>query len=50
LDRVFSNSFLPIVIVRRLGLLVMKYVPLVKVISLKLMIGLLGKTPEIAKR
>jgi 2-octaprenyl-6-methoxyphenol hydroxylase len=50
LDRVFSNNFLPIVIVRRLGLLVMKYVPLVKVISLKLMIGLLGKTPEIAKR
>jgi 2-octaprenyl-6-methoxyphenol hydroxylase len=50
LDRVFSNSFLPIIIVRRLGLLVMKYVPLVKVISLKLMIGLLGKTPELAKR
>ncbi|NJL64491.1 MAG: FAD-dependent hydroxylase [Methylacidiphilales bacterium] len=49
LDRVFSNSFLPIVIVRRLGLLAMKYVPLVKVFSLKLMIGLLGKTPKIAE-
>ncbi|PAX59729.1 FAD-dependent hydroxylase [Brunnivagina elsteri] len=50
LDRVFSNSFLPIVIVRRFGLLAMKYIPLVKVLSLKLMIGLLGKTPELAKR
>lgn len=50
LDRVFSNTFLPIVIVRRLGLLAMKYIPLVKVLSLKLMIGLLGKTPKIAQR
>ncbi|BAZ42108.1 2-octaprenyl-6-methoxyphenyl hydroxylase [Calothrix sp. NIES-4101] len=50
LDRVFSNTFLPIVIVRRLGLLTMKYIPLVKVLSLKLMIGLLGKTPKLAQR
>ncbi|MEA5569710.1 FAD-dependent hydroxylase [Calothrix sp. UHCC 0171] len=50
LDRVFSNTFLPIVIVRRLGLLAMKYIPLVKVLSLKLMIGLLGKTPKLAQR
>ncbi|BAZ14138.1 2-octaprenyl-6-methoxyphenyl hydroxylase [Calothrix sp. NIES-4071] len=50
LDRVFSNNFLPIVIVRRLGLLAMKYIPLIKVLSLKLMIGLLGRTPKIAQR
>ncbi|MBF2066812.1 MAG: FAD-dependent hydroxylase [Calothrix sp. C42_A2020_038] len=50
LDRVFSNNFWPIVVVRRLGLLAMKYVPLIKVLSLKLMIGLLGKTPKLAQR
>ncbi len=50
LDRVFSNNFLPIVIVRRLVLLAMKYIPIVKVLSLKLMIGLLGKTPKLAQR
>lgn len=49
LDRVFSNNFLPVVIVRRLGLLMMKYVPLIKVFALKLMIGLLGRTPKIAQ-
>ncbi len=50
LDRIFSNNFLPIVIVRRLGLLAMKYIPIVKVLSLKLMIGLLGRTPKLAQR
>jgi 2-octaprenyl-6-methoxyphenol hydroxylase len=50
LDRVFSNNFLPVVIVRRLGLLAMKYIPLIKILSLKLMIGLLGKTPKLAQR
>jgi 2-octaprenyl-6-methoxyphenol hydroxylase len=50
LDRVFSNNFLPVVIVRRFGLWMMKRVPLVKIFALKLMIGLKGKTPELAKR
>lgn len=50
LDRVFSNDFFPLVIARRLGLLAMKYIPLIKVISLKLMIGLLGRTPKLAQR
>jgi 2-octaprenyl-6-methoxyphenol hydroxylase len=50
LDRVFSNNFLPVVIVRRLGLLAMKYIPIIKVFSLKLMIGLLGRTPKLAQR
>ncbi|QEI41698.1 2-octaprenyl-6-methoxyphenol hydroxylase [Dolichospermum sp. UHCC 0315A] len=50
LDRVFSNNFLPIVIIRRLGLWIMQRVPMVKIFALKLMIGLKGKTPELAKR
>jgi len=50
LDRVFSNNFLPVVIIRRLGLWIMQRVPMVKIFALKLMIGLKGKTPELAKR
>ena len=50
LDRVFSNNFLPIVIIRRLGLWIMQRVPIVKIFALKLMIGLKGKTPQLAKR
>ncbi|MBD2384807.1 FAD-dependent hydroxylase [Cylindrospermum sp. FACHB-282] len=50
LDRVFSNNFLPIVVIRRLGLGIMQRVPMVKIFALKLMIGLKGRTPELAKR
>lgn len=50
LDRVFSNTFLPVVIARRFGLWVMQRVPFIKIFNLKLMIGLKGKTPELAKR
>ncbi|MEA5621264.1 FAD-dependent hydroxylase [Cronbergia sp. UHCC 0137] len=50
LDRVFSNNFLPVVIVRRLGLGILQRVPMVKIFALKLMIGLKGKTPALAKR
>ncbi len=50
LDRMFSNTFLPIVVVRRIGLWVMQRVPLVKVFALKLMVGLKGRTPELAQR
>ena len=50
LDRVFSNNFLPVVIVRRLGLWMMQKVPMIRIFALKLMIGLKGKTPELAKR
>lgn len=49
LDRVFSNHFLPIVVVRRLGLWMMQRVPLLKVFSLKLMVGLKGRTPQLAQ-
>jgi len=50
LDRMFSNTFLPIVVVRRIGLWVMQRVPLVKVFALKLMVGLKGRIPELAQR
>jgi 2-octaprenyl-6-methoxyphenol hydroxylase len=50
LDRVFSNNFLPLVIVRRIGLLILRRVPPIKVFALKLMTGLKGRTPEIAQR
>jgi 2-octaprenyl-6-methoxyphenol hydroxylase len=50
LDRTFSNTILPIVIIRRLGLWVLQHVPIVRVFMLKLMIGLKGKTPALAKR
>ncbi|MBD2198697.1 MULTISPECIES: FAD-dependent hydroxylase [Calothrix] len=50
LDRMFSNNFLPLLLVRRLGLWIMRRVPLLKVYTLKLMIGLKGRTPELAKR
>ncbi len=50
LDRMFSNNFLPVVLVRRLGLWLLQRVPVLKVFMLKLMIGLKGRTPELAKR
>ncbi len=50
LDRVFSNNFFPVVIVRRLGLYLMEQVPMLKIFALKLMIGLKGKTPELGKK
>lgn len=50
LDRMFSNNFLPLVIIRRLGLGIMRRIPMLKVFTLKLMIGLKGRTPALAKR
>lgn len=49
LDRMFSNNFLPFVLARRLGLWFLQRVPLLKMFMLKLMIGLKGRTPELAK-
>ncbi len=48
LDRFFSNDWLPIVIVRRLGLWLMANVKPMKMFALKLMTGLKGKTPKLA--
>ncbi|WP_414527272.1 FAD-dependent hydroxylase [Nodularia chucula] len=50
LDRMFSNNFLPLVLIRRLGLGMMRRIPVLKVFALKLMIGLKGRTPALAKR
>jgi 2-octaprenyl-6-methoxyphenol hydroxylase len=49
LDRVFSNNFLPIKLLRRLSLLLMQRIPILKVFVLKLMIGLLGRSPKLAQ-
>ena len=50
LDRMFSNSWLPIVALRRLGLWMMSYLKPLKIFALKLMTGLLGRTPKLARR
>ncbi|MBE9208428.1 FAD-dependent hydroxylase [Nostoc sp. LEGE 06077] len=50
LDRMFSNRILPLVVLRRLGLWLMQRVPVLKVFALKLMIGLKGRTPQLAQR
>ena len=50
LDRLFSNNWLPVVAVRRLGLWMMNYFKPLKVFALKLMTGLLGRTPKLAQR
>jgi 2-octaprenyl-6-methoxyphenol hydroxylase len=49
LDRMFSNNFLPLVVLRRLGLWMMQRLPFIKVFALKLMVGLLGRTPKLAQ-
>ncbi|MBD3881282.1 FAD-dependent hydroxylase [Phormidium tenue FACHB-886] len=50
LDRVFSNRWLPLVAVRRLGLSLMRHVRPLKFIALWLMTGGVGRCPELAKR
>lgn len=49
LDRVFSNRLVPIVIVRRLGLFLLDRIPGCKYLALRLMTGLAGKIPQLAK-
>ena len=50
LDRTFSNNWLPVVVVRRLGLWIMSYLKPLKILSLRLMTGLLGRRPKLAQR
>ncbi len=45
LDRTFSNQWLPLVGLRRSGLWLLRNVPPVKIIALRLMTGLLGRSP-----
>jgi 2-octaprenyl-6-methoxyphenol hydroxylase len=48
LDRTFSNRIAPIVVVRRLGLWAMANIPPVKSLAIRLMLGMLGRVPQIA--
>lgn len=50
LDRCFSNRWWPILSVRRLGLRVMKQVRPLKTLALRLMTGLAGRRPELARQ
>lgn len=50
LDRIFSNHWLPIVVLRRVGLWLMNYIKPLKIFALKLMTGLTGRTPQLAQR
>ena len=50
LDRIFSNSWLPIVMLRRLGLWLLQYIKPLKIFALKLMTGLKGRTPQLAQQ
>jgi 2-octaprenyl-6-methoxyphenol hydroxylase len=49
LDRMFSNSWLPVVATRRLGLWMLRTIQPVKSLVLRLMTGLLGRTPQLAQ-
>lgn len=50
LDRVFSTDWLPLVVARRAGLELMRHVPPLRQAALRLMTGLLGRVPQLAKR
>jgi 2-octaprenyl-6-methoxyphenol hydroxylase len=49
LDRLFSTSILPIVIIRRIGLFLLDRIPVFKYLALRLMTGLAGKIPQVAR-
>ncbi|MGB5962999.1 MAG: FAD-dependent hydroxylase [Coleofasciculaceae cyanobacterium] len=49
LDRMFSNNWLPVVTVRRLGLWMLQTISPLKSLVLKFMTGLLGRTPQLAQ-
>lgn len=50
LDRMFSNNWLPLIVVRRFGLWMLQRVRPLKIFALKLMTGLRGRPPQIAQR
>lgn len=49
LDRCFSNRWLPLVALRRLGLRTMRRLRLLKFLALQLMTGQLGRRPDVAR-
>ncbi|WP_439346393.1 FAD-dependent hydroxylase [Vacuolonema iberomarrocanum] len=50
LDRMFSNNWPPVVMLRRLGLLMLRSLPPLKVLALKLMTGFVGRRPSLSKQ
>lgn len=50
LDRVFSNQWLPLVAIRRLGLWLLRNVRPLKLFALRLMTGQTGRQPQLAQR
>jgi 2-octaprenyl-6-methoxyphenol hydroxylase len=49
LDRIFSTRLFPIVTIRRFGLFLLDRIPVFKYLALRLMTGLAGKIPQVAK-
>ena len=49
LDRLFSNNWWPLVLLRQLGLWGLRHLPPVKTTALRLMTGLLGRQPQLAR-
>ncbi len=49
LDRTFSNSWLPLMVIRRFGLILLRQIPPLKRFTLQLMTGLKGKMPSLAQ-
>ncbi len=49
LDRMFSNNLLPLVLMRRLGLWLLKTIQPCRFLALRLMTGLAGRFPELVK-
>ncbi|HEY9690860.1 MAG TPA: FAD-dependent hydroxylase [Oculatellaceae cyanobacterium] len=50
LNRMFSNNWLPLVVVRRLGLWMLQHIHPIKTYALQLMTGLRGRPPKLASR
>lgn len=50
LDRIFSNNWLPVVVIRRLGLWMLQNIPPLKTYALQFMTGLRGRPPQLASR
>ena len=47
LDRFFSYQFLPLIFLRRIGLFALQFIPPIKSFALRLMTGLLGRSPKL---
>jgi len=49
LDRCFSNNWLPLVVIRRIGLWLMRTLRPFKYLALRLMTGQTGRSPQLAR-